>query len=432
MNSAYKTIYAKSTFVNYGVLPLSLALTLAASSAFAGPIQLLDHKSEVRVTLENLDKNIDDLNLAVGPVANAGAVLSYTSNSINQAQRIFDPFIRYEDQFGSNVGSYSASIYQSGSSYGFSYASDIVSVNAAGDRSPLVALDAAVDTSFRVTEDTKARINVALQGDTVAGRNFVGMQLDGFGDDGAFERLYYVPSRFGLSEVSASESLEVNLKNGFTYQLSGESNGSTLYSAKHNGPAPPSGLAYSVLTTQSLVGNSAENSLKPGASNFMGAQGTDFVHQFLLDSDEVLALQGAAVWLDPEVAVGFDYFIDGAGLLGIDLPGLSLFNNPTYQLFDLSGNFLADLLAGQSFNFQSAVNGFSLRGIDPHLTLDPFAPGFTIGLRFDTPDTSTILINQTPLTASNNVNSVPLPSMIYIWLIAGFYILSRSKHYSSS
>ncbi|MEQ9463153.1 MAG: hypothetical protein RJQ10_05800 [Haliea sp.] len=103
-----------------------------------------------------------------------------------------------------------------------------------------MALNASVDTCFRVTQDTNARINVALEGDTNAGRNYVGLQLDGVGDEGGFERLYSTPSRFGPGELSGTDSREITLREGFTYELSGESRGSTLYSAPTMGrPRPP-------------------------------------------------------------------------------------------------------------------------------------------------------------------------------------------------
>ena len=410
----YKHRSTRITTCN-GVMAILVTMMISFPVS-AGPIEITDHSSLVTVTLENLDKDIDDLALAIGPVSNAGGVLGYSSSSQNSRQLIQDTYIRYEDQFGSNIGSYEATLNQSGNSDGFSYAADITSVNAGGTRSPMVSMDATVDTFFRVNQDTLARINVALDGNTFAGRNFVGLQLDGRGDAGEFQRLYYAPSRFGLAEVSATDSLEVTLQQGFTYQLTGNSNGSTLYSAAHDGPAPPSSLSYSLLTTQSLTGNSAENSLKPGASNYTGIQGSTFAHQFLLNSDEVVGLGSAAVWLDPEVAVGYDYSVDGAGLLGIELPDLSVFNNPTYQLFDLAGNLLADLLAGDSYDFSSVVNGFRLTGIDPALGLDPFSPGFTLGLRFDTPNMSTILVSQQPLTQFVNVHAVTAPGVFWLLL----------------
>ncbi|WP_339725594.1 hypothetical protein [uncultured Paraglaciecola sp.] len=394
-----------------------LTAMLIPCSIKAGPIIVSEHTSLVTVTLENLNMDIDDLNLAIGAVSNEGAVLGYNSQSVNDHQIVQDSYIRYEDQFGANVGSYAAIIDQSGNSDGFSYASNITSVNAAGQRSPLVGMVSEVNTTFHVTEDTKARVNVALQGNTFAGRNFVGLQIDGDGENGEFERLYYAPSRFGLADgVSGTDSLEVTLKQGFTYQLAGQSMATTLFSSPHDGQAPPSSLAYSLLTTQSLQGNSQENSLKPAASNYSGVFGTSFGHQFLLDSDEVLEWGDSAIWLDPEVAVGYDYLVDGAGLIGIDLPEFSLFNNLTYQLFDLSGNFLADLLAGDSFDFSSIVSGFRLLGIDPNLGLDPFSPGFTLGLRFGTPDKSTVLISQLPITTNVTVNSVPVAKVFWIFL----------------
>ncbi len=401
-----------------------LVAMIVTNSAMAGPIIISEHNSLVTVTLENLDLNIDDLNLKIGDVSNRGAVLGYLSETANGRQVVADPFIRYEDQFGTNAGSYSATIDQSANTDGFSYASNIQSVNAAGLRSPMVALNARVDSTFFVTEDTKARVNVALQGNTFAGRDFVGIQIDGNGENGEFERLYYAPSRFGLAAgVSGTDSLEVTLKQGFEYKLSGESRGSTLYSAPHDGQAPPSSLAYSLLATQSLLGNSENNSLKPATSNYNGVMGTSFGHQFLLDSDEVVDWGNAAVWIDPEVAIGYDYFFDGAGVIGIDLPAFDVFNNLTYQLFDLSGNLLADLFAGDSFDFSSVMSGFSLRGIDPSLGLDPFSPGFTLGLRFDTPNKNTILITQQPITSNFNVNAVSTPGGLYLFLSAAVTLI---------
>ncbi|MFA3791294.1 PEP-CTERM sorting domain-containing protein [Aliiglaciecola sp. SL4] len=400
-----------------------LMALIMTTPIFAGPIVTTDYDSTVVVTLENLNKNIDDLHLKIGDVSHAGAVLGYYTSSQNARQVAADSYIRYEDSFGSNVGSYEATIVQSGNSDGFSYASDIASVNAAEGRSPLVALNASVYNQFSVTEATKARINVAISGNTFAGRNYVGLQIDGYGDNGEFVRLYSTPSRFGSTEITGTDSFEITLQEGFTYELTGESRGSTLYSAPHGGQAPPSSLAYSLLTAQSLLGNSAENSLKPAAINYTGVYGTDFAHKFLLDSDEVEDLGGSTVWIDPEVATGYDYSFDGAGLLGIDLPDFSLFANATYQLFDLSGNLLADLFSGDSFDFSSVVEGFSLRGIDPDLALDPYAPGFTIGLRFETPDMSTILITQTPITETVDVNAIPAPSVLWLLLSGGAAML---------
>jgi hypothetical protein len=125
---------------------------------------------------------------------------------------------------------------------------------------------------------------------------------------------------------------------------------------------------------------------------------------------------GATVYLDPAVAVGYDYTVTGGvKFASVTLP---IIGNSNYELclWDGSGFNLCgtSLTGGLPFAFGGAgVDRFEIRGIDPNAGLDPNNPqAFVTGLTF----TAEGNVDVTMTAFAQNVSSVPEPST---WLLFG-------------
>jgi hypothetical protein len=115
------------------------------------------------------------------------------------------------------------------------------------------------------------------------------------------------------------------------------------------------------------------------------------------------------IYIDPEVAVGYQYQVDPGGpnfasILVDPLPGGD-------SLFELVfGSFVEPLVAGVTFDFTDflagGVDGFLLRGLDLAEMLDPNAsPAFVTGLTFVGAGTGigvtmTAITQETPIPAT--------------------------------
>jgi PEP-CTERM motif len=122
------------------------------------------------------------------------------------------------------------------------------------------------------------------------------------------------------------------------------------------------------------------------------------------------------VFIDPTFAVGYDYEITGGdnSILSALFPLLSG-DADGYQIYELgTNNLLGSVLGGQEFVFNTAVDGFSLRGIDEAALLDPTNPtAFVTGLKFL--NNSVVSMSQTPVTiTTGDGNNVPEPAT---WLL---------------
>lgn len=175
-----------------------------------------------------------------------------------------------------------------------------------------------------------------------------------------------------------------------------------------------SGLAFQGLTLDgNTIGNgsSADNALLPSE---IGPDGS-FNFTFTPTANQ-------PVFIDPVIAVGYDYQItSGTNLItSVLLPTLpgDADGYEIYMLGDASPTgFLGTVLGGVTFNFATALSGFTVLDIDTAAMLDPANPtAFVTGLTFV--DSSLVSMSQTPITTFV-ATPVPEPES-YALLLAGF------------
>lgn len=183
-----------------------------------------------------------------------------------------------------------------------------------------------------------------------------------------------------------------------------------------------SGMAFSGLVLDGQVigdGSSADNPLLPGE---IGENG-EFVFEFV-------ATPNQTVFIDPLVAIGYDYeVVSGPNILSALFPEL---NDPDgyeiYLLSDLLNPIATGVMGGTVFNFgPDGVTGFALRGIDVNLGLDPEnATAFVTGLTFNiTSGSSTIQMSQKPVSVDVPGSAVPEPET-WAMMIGGFAIVGAA------
>ena len=109
---------------------------------------------------------------------------------------------------------------------------------------------------------------------------------------------------------------------------------------------------------------------------------------------------GGIVWIDPEVAIGYDYEVFSSHLITeVNIPygyGDNIFD---LYLQDANGQWYDsgdDIYAGQSYTFNPPVSVMSIRGIEATAMLSPTDPSaFVSGLTFDT--NGTVVMTMTPV-----------------------------------
>lgn len=124
----------------------------------------------------------------------------------------------------------------------------------------------------------------------------------------------------------------------------------------------------------------------------------------------IVVIEGQVVYIDPEVAVGYDYEVSGPTIASVILPNIG------DGLFDLY------LWNGTEFAFDSIVNAgvehslggvdrFRILGIETSAGVDPNDPtAFVTGLTFSAD--GTVDLRMTPISA--NVSEVPEPSSLVL------------------
>ena len=124
---------------------------------------------------------------------------------------------------------------------------------------------------------------------------------------------------------------------------------------------------------------------------------------------------GRFTWIDPEVAIGYDYeILDGPNFKSVLLPtgigddkySLYFFNVTTGNYF-----FFSEVFGGEPFNFLTIVpeglSKFRILGIEENAGLDPLDPtAFVTGLTFV--NSGTVNMTMTPIT-SNIPSSTVIP-----------------------
>ena len=110
---------------------------------------------------------------------------------------------------------------------------------------------------------------------------------------------------------------------------------------------------------------------------------------------------GGIVWIDPEVAVGYDYVVyTSHQITEVTIP--SGYGDNVFDLFlqDSAGAWYdtgTDIYATLTYSFSNPVSAMSIRGIEPNSMLNPSDPtAFVTGLTFDT--NGTVVMTMTPVT----------------------------------
>lgn len=178
-----------------------------------------------------------------------------------------------------------------------------------------------------------------------------------------------------------------------------------------------SGMAFQGLLLNGAVigdGTSADNPLLPDQ---IGPNG-----EFLFTFTPTPAVP---VFIDPLIAVGYDYKIESGDNLitSVLLPTLAgdADGYEIYALGDISpSGFLGVVMGGVTFDFAGGVKGFTVLDIDEAAMLDPTNPtAFVTGLTFA--NANQVQISQTPVTAA-----VPEPET-WALMIAGLAVAGLAK-----
>ena len=125
------------------------------------------------------------------------------------------------------------------------------------------------------------------------------------------------------------------------------------------------------------------------------------------------------VFIDPDVATGYDYFVDsGPNFASVLVPGILPNGDGAFEL--IVDGHTYDLFAGTVFNFASinplGLDHFRIAGIDTHEMLNPLDPfAFVTGLTFV--DSGVVSMRQVPV-----ITAVPEPET-YAMFLAGLGLL---------
>ena len=148
--------------------------------------------------------------------------------------------------------------------------------------------------------------------------------------------------------------------------------------------------------------------------------------EFMVPSDEVLA--GLPVWIDPPIAVGYEYAVTGADAAAITLPPLSSVNDPDGYTVTVGATTI-EAAPGEVVRFADAgltgVQAFSVTGINEALALDPTdETAFALGITFANGSAGqSVTVSQVPITIDTAARAVPLP--LWALLAAGIGFLVR-------
>jgi len=122
------------------------------------------------------------------------------------------------------------------------------------------------------------------------------------------------------------------------------------------------------------------------------------------------------VWIDPLVAVGYDYFVDsGPYFSEVYLPNLGDNNYDLWQWDGVSWFDTTTILHGEEwYDFGvGGLNRFRILGIETGLGLDPLDPtAFVTGLKFA--NVGSVTMRQVPITFDTGPAVVPGPSSVLL------------------
>ncbi|WP_232410994.1 nidogen-like domain-containing protein [Methylophilus sp. 5] len=165
------------------------------------------------------------------------------------------------------------------------------------------------------------------------------------------------------------------------------------------------GLWRFLFNNGALPGQTAENAFLPVV--------VDGAYQF-----EFNVQLNQRVFIDPLVAVGYDYEVTGNQFTSVLLPLLTA-DTDGYAIYALGnvtpGGLLGTVMGGTVFDFAAPLSGFTVVGIDTAAMLSPGnTTAFVTGLTFL--NAGVVTMSQTPITSF--VAQVPEPSS-YAMLLCG-------------
>lgn len=165
---------------------------------------------------------------------------------------------------------------------------------------------------------------------------------------------------------------------------------------------------------QTLFGNAIPAA--PGSSESLPLLPPSDEPPFVFEIDPV---PNETVWIDPIVAIGYDYAVTGNKFASVSLPSAATIPvTVPYELYLFDGSdysFEAFLNAGDIYTFDAAgVDMFRIL-LDPSLGLDPANPlAFPTGVNFV--NNTTAIVSMTPL-AVNTTTDVPEPSTYALFAV---------------
>ena len=174
-------------------------------------------------------------------------------------------------------------------------------------------------------------------------------------------------------------------------------------------PSTP-GLWTFAIRDGDLPGSSPSNPLLPIA--------TDSGWQF----DFNVSL-GQMYFIDPDIAIGYDYFLESGPLFAsVLLPELG---DNAYEVWLWNGTewvFADNVLAGEEYTLSEGVDRFRVLGIEESVALDPLNPtAFVTGLTFD--GNGAVQVLQNPI-----VLSLPVPEPeTYALFLAGLGLIVAAR-----
>ena len=193
---------------------------------------------------------------------------------------------------------------------------------------------------------------------------------------------------------------------------------------------------YASLTQSSYVDEFLEltDDLDDGEYTFSKGDGTEIAPYLPLglldDEGEIIegsisegfdflfeVLDGEVVYIDPEVAIGYDYVVTDSSsplVASVILP--TGFGDDEYAIYVWDGSeyvFVSELTAGDEYFFADAVDNFRVMGIETDANVDPADPlAFITGLTFNS--SGTVYMSQTPVVFNTDASAVPLPGTLVL------------------
>ena len=189
-----------------------------------------------------------------------------------------------------------------------------------------------------------------------------------------------------------------------------------------------------ILRADPLPGVSPANPILPGPGDLIPSGGWR-VQPGRFCRDQLLRplRPGQACFIDPEIAIGYDYAVEpgGPNFASVYIPA-PLPNGDDVFGLEFEG-LLFELHAGDYFDFTSIIAGgvshFRITGIDTSEALDPADPlAFITGLSFTEGGRDDFTMTMRPLTDTDEPNPGPVPEPASLALVVlGVAVLSAGR-----